>query len=92
MEAFASGLPVVSTRVGGIPFLVEHEVTGLLVPKNDARALANAVIRLIEDPKLAKQIASEACSACLAYSPDNAVLEMERMLQQWHPMPDQRHS
>jgi colanic acid/amylovoran biosynthesis glycosyltransferase len=49
-EAMATGLPVVSTWHGGIPELVEHEVSGLLVPERDADALAGALIALVEAP------------------------------------------
>ena len=44
----ATGLPVVGTRVGGIPGLVEDHRTGLLVPPDNAPALAEAILRLIE--------------------------------------------
>ena len=52
LEALASGVPVVSTNVGGVPFLVEHEKTALLVKPNNPEELAEAVFRLIEDQKL----------------------------------------
>nr|WP_291114661.1 glycosyltransferase family 4 protein [Flavobacterium sp. UBA6135] len=51
IEAMALGLPVVSTDVGGIPYLIQHEVSGLLVPSNDAPAMAQAVIRLLQSEK-----------------------------------------
>ena len=56
----ASGLPVVATRVGGNPALVDDEVTGLLVPPGDAAALAKAIIRLADDPVLAERLGTRA--------------------------------
>jgi glycosyltransferase involved in cell wall biosynthesis len=53
LEAMATGLPVVATRVGGLPGLVEDQRTGLLVPPDDAPALAQAIVRLLETPDLA---------------------------------------
>jgi glycosyltransferase involved in cell wall biosynthesis len=76
LEAFASGLPVVSTRAGGIPYLVEHETTGLLVEKKNAQALAAAAIRLIDNPSLAAIIASNAHKICAGYSADKAVSDL----------------
>jgi len=52
IEAMAMKLPVVSTWVRGIPEIVENEVSGLLVPPGDKEALAQAIIRLSEDPEL----------------------------------------
>jgi len=50
MEAMAAGLPVVSTAVGGVPELVRAGETGLLVPSEDAGALAQAMQALVDDP------------------------------------------
>lgn len=52
IEAMAMKLAVVSTWVRGIPELVEHEVSGLLVPPGDQEALAQAILRLHENPEL----------------------------------------
>jgi glycosyltransferase involved in cell wall biosynthesis len=58
MEAMAAELPVVSTAVSGIPELVETDVNGLLVPPEDAAALADAIWRLSKDPALAQRLAA----------------------------------
>lgn len=57
VEAMASGLPVVSTRVSGIPELVEHGRTGLLVESKDPASLANALERLLRDRKKRQRLA-----------------------------------
>ncbi len=51
VEAMAAGLPVIATAVGGIPEIVEDGVSGLLVPPQDAQALAGAIERLVEHPE-----------------------------------------
>lgn len=57
LEALASGVPVVSTDVCGIPYLVEHQKTALLVPPRDPAAMARAVLDLLDTPGLAEQLA-----------------------------------
>jgi glycosyltransferase involved in cell wall biosynthesis len=53
LEAFASGVPVVSTCAGGIPDLIEEGVSGLLVPIGDHKAMAQEVLRVLQDAGLA---------------------------------------
>jgi glycosyltransferase involved in cell wall biosynthesis len=60
LEAMGAGLPIVATRVGGIPEIVRHEDSALLVPSGDAAALAAAIRRLLEDPALAQRLAAGA--------------------------------
>ncbi|MEW6253926.1 MAG: glycosyltransferase, partial [Planctomycetota bacterium] len=52
MEAMSAGVPVVASDLSGIPELVEHEVSGLLVPPGDPAAIAAALERLANDPAL----------------------------------------
>jgi glycosyltransferase involved in cell wall biosynthesis len=59
MEYMAAAKPVVSTRVGGVPELVQEDVHGLLVEPRDPGALAKAVARLLRDPALAKRLGTE---------------------------------
>jgi glycosyltransferase involved in cell wall biosynthesis len=56
IEAYAAGLPIVSTDAGGIPYILRHEETGLLVGVNDHEAMAREAIRLLEDPALAEKL------------------------------------
>jgi glycosyltransferase involved in cell wall biosynthesis len=58
LEACAMGLPVVSTNVGGIPDLLTHGETGLLVPDNDSEAMTEAVCRLIQEPELSGRLSA----------------------------------
>lgn len=59
-EAMASGRPVVGCDVGAIPELIEHGVTGLLIPPGDAEALASAIAQLLEDPEARDRMGSRA--------------------------------
>jgi glycosyltransferase involved in cell wall biosynthesis len=54
MEYMEAGLPVVATRVGGVPDIVVDGETGFLVPPRDPAAVAEAVSRLLEEPELAQ--------------------------------------
>lgn len=70
IEAFSCGLPVISTNAGGIPYIVTHEETGLLVNANDYESLAEQAVRLFEDKELAQKIIAKARAECVKYSWD----------------------
>ncbi|MGD1855606.1 MAG: glycosyltransferase family 4 protein [Leptolyngbyaceae cyanobacterium] len=59
-QAMAMGKPVVATSVGGVPYLIENEVSGWLVPYGDPTALAQAIQSLFDNPKLAESIGTQA--------------------------------
>jgi len=67
IEAFASGLPVVSTGVGGVPAILTHGVHGLLAPADDDEAVAAHVMTLLESPAYARQLAAAARETCAGY-------------------------
>jgi glycosyltransferase involved in cell wall biosynthesis len=60
VEAMAAARPIVATAVGGVPGIITHGVEGLLVPPGDPKALALAVIRLVDDRALAQTLAENA--------------------------------
>jgi L-malate glycosyltransferase len=55
LESMSAGVPVIAANVGGNPEIIEHDVSGLLVPVRDSAALAAAMGRLLDDPQLAAQ-------------------------------------
>jgi L-malate glycosyltransferase len=67
IEAFACGLPVVATGIGGVPTILTHGVHGLLAADNDHETIAAHVIWLLDHPDDARRIAAAAHETCRAY-------------------------
>ena len=73
LDAFAAGVPVVCSDAGGMPELVEHELTGLLVQPRDPSALAAALTRVLTDSELAKTVTEAAEQRLSEHSVDAMV-------------------
>ena len=71
IEAFSSGLPIVSYATGGIPYLVESGETGLLVAPKDFESLAQKAIFLLENQEFTKKIVAKAHTEVVKYSWEN---------------------
>ncbi len=80
VEAMASGLPVVATAVGGVPYLVEHERTGLLAPPDDVDALATQVDRFLTDPSLAYRLSQAGRALAETWAEDAVCHAWETLL------------
>jgi len=85
LEAMASGLPVVATRVGGNLEVIEDGKNGLLVPPRDPQALAVAIQRMLHDPLFAARLARAGQEQVRSrFSFDHLIAEFERLYQN-HP-------
>ena len=83
LEYMAAGKPVVSTRVGGVPELVEDGVQGLLVEPRDPAALAKAVAELLRDPERAERLGAQGRERQLReYSLDAMVRHVEELYEE----------
>jgi glycosyltransferase involved in cell wall biosynthesis len=76
IEGLACGLPLVATRIGGIPEIVDDGRTGLLFPRGDHRELARHLRRLMDEPELRRSLGEAArASAVAEFSPGRRVAE-----------------
>lgn len=77
VEAMAAGVPVVATRVGGIPSVVADGVCGLLVEPGDVAGLAGAIAKLLADPALATRMGAAGRQRATAYSVESMVEQLD---------------
>ena len=85
MEAFAAGLPVVATEVGGLPHQVRQGVEGLLVPPGDDAALADALVAVARDDDRRAAMAEAARARASDYDIRTAVTAQEAVYADWAP-------
>ncbi|WP_299938767.1 glycosyltransferase [uncultured Pelagimonas sp.] len=75
LEAFGAGTPVIAAAVGGVPEIVQHEQSGLLIPPDAPEALAAATRRLIDQPALMAQLRQGALATAQKHNPERFVDE-----------------
>ena len=75
LEAMCIGVPVVATKVGGVSEIIQHEISGLLVPNNDSKALSSAYIQLLSNDKFYNQISINSINEAInVHSLENSVV------------------
>jgi glycosyltransferase involved in cell wall biosynthesis len=79
LEAMGSGIPVVSTSVGGIPEFITHEEHGLLVPPGNRDALVNAVMRIHDDTTLASRLLAGGSAVAAEFTVDRMAEGVEKV-------------
>ncbi len=68
LECYASGLPIIATCAGGIPYIARDQQTALLVKRNDHEAMAMAAFRLLEDQELVERLTAHGYEECKKYA------------------------
>lgn len=84
IEAMAMGMCVVSTNVGGVPYLVSHGQDGLLVPPNDPDSMASACRQLLSDPVLAQRLSRNARHKAESFDWKNLAPKWQALLTSLH--------
>ena len=68
LECYASGLPIIATATGGIPYIARDQQTALLVRRNDHEAMAGAAFRLLDDEELVERLTTNGYEECKKYA------------------------
>jgi L-malate glycosyltransferase len=90
-EAAACGIPIVSSNVGEIPYLWQHESNILLVERLDAKSFATQVRRVFEQPSLAKQLGENAAKRAQDFDFQKILLRWKSMFKSLLALKDEKH-
>ena len=82
LEAMACGVPVVASKIGGIPDVVKNGKTGILVPPRDPKALAEAIICLLQDENVRRKMGRNARKKAENYSWKRIAEKYERVYEE----------
>ncbi len=82
LEAMACGVPVVASQVGGLAFLVQDGVTGFTVPVDEPEALADRLMRCVNQPDLQKQLGRQAADLAGEYAWEKIAARMLNLYRQ----------
>lgn len=86
VEAMTAGVPVIATRVGGIPELISHNHTGILIPPRNASALAEAIRELLHDPETRARLAAAGRKdARSRFGVERVVEDLDQILERVRP-------
>lgn len=85
LDAMDLGVPIVASRVGGIPEIVRHEHNGILVPPGGSAAIATAVLRLRADPALRERFIANGREVVRAYYPEAIADRYQQVYRELYP-------
>lgn len=81
LEAGIAGTPTVATAVGGMPEMIQHQYSGLLVPRGDVQALSESITSLLTDPELAGRLAEQSRLRAISRTPEMMANEVLQVLE-----------
>jgi glycosyltransferase involved in cell wall biosynthesis len=82
LEAMAAGIPIVATNVGGIPEIVEDQVSGILVEKENPKELASGILAVLENGMLRQKLIRGGRKVARRYSWENMAYEVDRVYEE----------